>query len=227
MVLMTHSKAEQLVIDPALYHGACADMERIFAEMSSGKKRTAAGVEDDPPAPKIPKAAPVTTESAPTSVEGKPAGLPVITAVVTKAEPSSSIVTTPQRAQKARRSKGKPQRYGSTSGASTSTAAAAGTVDVLQTVAALQAAGQPISLSTGPVDKSAPDTGGNVTTAVTSESEQSSDEHVVQLDTAHAETVLWTSTVRFVRTLLDSWTFSSSTAAKSAGVFLTCSMPNK
>ena len=104
-------EAEQLVIDPALYHGACADMERIFAEMSSGKKRTAAGVEDDPPAPKIPKAAPVTTESAPTSVEGKPAGLPVITAVVTKAEPP--------RAQKARISKGKPQRYGSTSGAST------------------------------------------------------------------------------------------------------------
>ena len=113
-------KAGQLVIDPALYHGACADMERMFAEMSS-KKRLAAGTDEDAPAPKVPKAAP---ESAPTSSENKPPELPVISAVVTKAEPSSGTVTSPPRVQKARRSKGKPRHYGSSAGASTSAAAA-------------------------------------------------------------------------------------------------------
>ena len=173
-------KAGQLVIDPALYHGACADMERMFAEMSSGKKRTAAGVDDNPPAPKIPKAAPVAPESAPTSSENKPPELPVISAVVTKAEPSSGIVTSPPRVQKARRSKGKPRHYGSSAGASTSAAAASGTVDVLQTVAALKAAKQPVTLSTGPVDRPPSRSGGTATATVTSESEQSSDEHVAE-----------------------------------------------
>ena len=69
---------------------------------------------------------------------------------------------------------------------------------MLQTVAALQAAGQPISLSIGPVDKSAPYTGGNVTTAVTSESEQSSDEHVAQPDEPFSQVLAQTEKPKYV-----------------------------
>ena len=115
--------AGEMLIDPEIYHGACADMERVFAEMSSGKRPIDTGEDDD---------------------GGRGAKKAKLTPEKAKQRSSKASSSSKGKAHK----RALKQRVGSSAGASTSAAAAGASV----AAAALSAARRPTATSTGPID---------------------------------------------------------------------------